>query len=141
MDAGWMMRDWFLGQKNPLKILAEREMTRSILNQTTDGNLVQNFKSYSIDPRTRYGNRHLTIAFFQQFSLMSYAGTKLSPRSMTNPESLTIMILIILKRFPSLRKDSWKRSSSPKESIQVFSRDSDRNSRKQSQTHLPARCL
>ena len=29
MDAGWMMRDWFLGQKNPLKILAEREMTRS----------------------------------------------------------------------------------------------------------------
>jgi len=54
MDAGWMMRDWFLGQKNPLKILAEREMTRSILNQTTDGNLVQNFKSYSIDPRTRY---------------------------------------------------------------------------------------
>ena len=28
MDAGWMMRDWFLGQKNPLKILAEREMTR-----------------------------------------------------------------------------------------------------------------
>ena len=64
MDAGWMMRDWFLGQKNPLKILAEREMTRSILNQTTDGNLVQNFKSYSIDPRTRYGNTHLTIAFF-----------------------------------------------------------------------------
>ena len=68
MDAGWMMRDWFLGQKNPLKILAEREMTRwaecgelkstdnyfrSILNQTTDGNLVQNFKSYSIDPTTR----------------------------------------------------------------------------------------
>ena len=45
MDAGWMMRDWFLGQKNPLKILAEREMTRSILNQTTDSNLVQNFKS------------------------------------------------------------------------------------------------
>ena len=28
MDAGWMKRDWFLGQKNPLKILAEREMTR-----------------------------------------------------------------------------------------------------------------
>ena len=54
LDAGWMMRDWFLGQKNPLKILAEREMTRSILNQTTDGNLVQSFKSYSIDPRTRY---------------------------------------------------------------------------------------
>lgn len=53
MDAGWMMRDWFLGQKNPLKILAEREMTRSILNQTTDSNLIQNFKQYSIDPRTR----------------------------------------------------------------------------------------
>ena len=28
MDAGWMIRDWFIGKKNPLKILAEREMTR-----------------------------------------------------------------------------------------------------------------
>jgi len=54
LDAGWMIRDWFLGKKNPLKILAEREMTRSILNQTTDGNLVQKFKSYTLDPTTRY---------------------------------------------------------------------------------------
>ena len=30
MDAGWMIRDWFIGKKNPLKILAEREMTRSV---------------------------------------------------------------------------------------------------------------
>jgi hypothetical protein len=41
------------GKKNPLKILAEREMTRSILNQTTDANLVQNFKAFSLDPKTR----------------------------------------------------------------------------------------
>jgi len=54
LDAGWMIRDWFLGKKNPLKILAEREMTRSILNQTTDSNLVQNFKSFSLDPKSRY---------------------------------------------------------------------------------------
>eukprot|EP00092_Neocalanus_flemingeri_P006096 GFUD01006567.1.p1 GENE.GFUD01006567.1~~GFUD01006567.1.p1 ORF type:complete len:564 (-),score=170.18 GFUD01006567.1:189-1880(-) len=54
MDAGWMIRDWFIGKKNPLKILAEREMTRSILNQTTDGNVQQSFKDYTIDPTTRY---------------------------------------------------------------------------------------
>merc|ERR1711874_759641 len=54
MDAGWLIRDWMLGKKNPLKMLAEREMTRFILNQTTDGNLVQAFKDYSLDPRTRY---------------------------------------------------------------------------------------
>merc|ERR1712139_236456 len=29
-------------------------MTRSILNQTTDGNLVQKFKNYTLDPTTRY---------------------------------------------------------------------------------------
>ena len=28
LDAGWMIRDWFLAKKNPIKILAEREMTR-----------------------------------------------------------------------------------------------------------------
>jgi len=54
MDAGWMLRDWFIGKKNPLKILAEREMTRSILNQTTDGNIQQKFKDFRIDPTTRY---------------------------------------------------------------------------------------
>jgi len=54
MDAGWMIRDWCLGKKNPLKILAEREMTRSILNQTTDVNLVSKFKSFSLDPTSRY---------------------------------------------------------------------------------------
>jgi len=54
MDAGWMIRDWLIGKKNPLKILAEREMTRSILNQTTDGNIQQSFKDFTIDPTTRY---------------------------------------------------------------------------------------
>jgi len=54
MDAGWMIRDWFIGKKNPLKILAEREMTRSILNQTTDSNIQQAFKEFTIDPTTRY---------------------------------------------------------------------------------------
>ena len=34
MDAGWMIRDWFIGKKNPLKILAEREMTRSVLKRS-----------------------------------------------------------------------------------------------------------
>jgi len=54
LDAGWMIRDWFLAKKNPIKILAEREMTRSILNQTTDGNLVKKYKDFTIDPKSRY---------------------------------------------------------------------------------------
>merc|ERR1712088_1188096 len=54
MDCGWLIRDWMLGKKNPIKMLVEREMTRSILNQTTDGNLIQAFKEFSLDPKTRY---------------------------------------------------------------------------------------
>ena len=29
---------------------------RSILNQTTDGNVIQAFKEYSLDPKSRFGN-------------------------------------------------------------------------------------
>jgi len=54
LDGAWLIRDWMLGKKNPLKMLAEREMTRSILNQTTDYGLNSNFKNYSMDPTTRY---------------------------------------------------------------------------------------
>merc|ERR1711971_1193285 len=54
MDCGWLIRDWMLGKKNPIKMLVEREMTRSILNQTTDGNLIQAFKEFSLDPKSRY---------------------------------------------------------------------------------------
>jgi len=54
LDAGWLIRDWMLGKKNPLKMLAEREMTRFILNQTTDSNVNQDFKDYTMDPTTRY---------------------------------------------------------------------------------------
>merc|ERR1712130_472900 len=44
MDCGWLIRDWMLGKKNPIKMLVERELTRSILNQTTDGNVEQKVK-------------------------------------------------------------------------------------------------
>jgi len=54
LDNAWLIRDWMLGKKNPLKMLAEREMTRFIQNQTTDANLNQSFKDFSIDPKTRY---------------------------------------------------------------------------------------
>jgi hypothetical protein len=43
-----------LGKKNPIKMLVERELTRSILNQTTDSNVMQAFKEYSLDPTSRY---------------------------------------------------------------------------------------
>jgi len=54
MDCGWLIRDWMLGKKNPIKMLVERELTRSILNQTTDSNVMQAFKEYSLDPTSRY---------------------------------------------------------------------------------------
>ena len=35
-------------------VLIIKDVFRSILNQTTDGNLVQAFKDFSLDPKTRY---------------------------------------------------------------------------------------
>jgi len=54
MDAAWMIRDWFLQKKNPLKILAEREMTRFVLPGVTSYTMKTPYSKYTMDPTTRY---------------------------------------------------------------------------------------
>ncbi|PIK37441.1 putative protein-methionine sulfoxide oxidase mical2b-like [Apostichopus japonicus] len=52
-NAAWMIRDWALGEKDPLTILAERE-TLYLTLPMTPGNLSAAHDSYSIDPKSRY---------------------------------------------------------------------------------------
>lgn len=57
LDTAWLLRQWTLAQRNPLDILCERENIYRLLSQTTDGqggNMKSAFKSYTIDPKTRY---------------------------------------------------------------------------------------
>jgi hypothetical protein len=59
MDAAWLLRQWSLDRVNPLDMLAERENIYRLLNQTTDGsggNLRDDYKSFTLDPYTRYRN-------------------------------------------------------------------------------------
>jgi hypothetical protein len=91
-------RDWMLGKKNPLKILAEREMTRSILNQTTDGNLVQAFKDFSLDPTTR---QELQNSLKAGYHFELFTDTKLSRRSLTPSGSTATMTQTTRRRWTS----------------------------------------
>ena len=66
LDTAWMFRQWTLAMdidighgRNPLDILSERENIYRLLSQTTDGqgsNLKDSYKSYTIDPKSRYRN-------------------------------------------------------------------------------------
>jgi len=59
LDAAWMLRQWARGQRNPLDIIAERENIYRLLSQTADGSgggLKDAYKSFTIDPATRYRN-------------------------------------------------------------------------------------
>ena len=52
-----MLRQWALAQRNPYDIITERENIYRLLSQTSDGkssNLKDGYKSYTIDPSTRY---------------------------------------------------------------------------------------
>jgi hypothetical protein len=57
LDTAWLIRQWTLAQRNPLDILCERENIYRLLSQTADGqggNMKSAFKSFTIDPKTRY---------------------------------------------------------------------------------------
>ena len=59
MDTAWQLRQWALAQRNPLDIICERENIYRLLSQTSDGgggNMKSTFKSYTIDPKTRYSS-------------------------------------------------------------------------------------
>lgn len=57
LDAAWLLRQWVMARRNPLDIIAERENIYRLLSQTADGaggGLKDAYKSYTIDPSTRY---------------------------------------------------------------------------------------
>ncbi|KAK9746485.1 LIM domain [Popillia japonica] len=56
MDAAWAIRSWGSDAVTPLEVLAERESIYRLLAQTTPENLNKDYKSYTIEPSTRYPN-------------------------------------------------------------------------------------
>ncbi|XP_044752612.1 F-actin-monooxygenase Mical isoform X2 [Coccinella septempunctata] len=70
LDAAWAIRTWSLGKASPLEVLAERESTYRLLAQTTPDNLNKDWKSYTLDPSTRYPNlNRATVTPHQLVSL------------------------------------------------------------------------
>lgn len=61
LDAAWAIRSWCSGQMTPLDVLAERESIYRLLAQTTPDNLNKDWKSYTLDPSTRYPNLNKTV--------------------------------------------------------------------------------
>lgn len=56
MDAAWAIRSWGSDTATPLEVMAERESIYRLLAQTTPENLNKDYKSYTLDPSTRYPN-------------------------------------------------------------------------------------
>ncbi|XP_063910591.1 F-actin-monooxygenase Mical isoform X3 [Zophobas morio] len=56
LDAAWAIRSWCSGTMTPLDVLAERESIYRLLGQTTPDNLNKEWKSYTLEPATRYPN-------------------------------------------------------------------------------------
>ncbi|KAJ8039072.1 [F-actin]-monooxygenase MICAL3 [Holothuria leucospilota] len=54
LDAAWMIREWSLGERDTLDILAERETLYILLPNTTPVTLSKDLDSYCLHPGTRY---------------------------------------------------------------------------------------
>ncbi|XP_064215891.1 F-actin-monooxygenase Mical isoform X7 [Tribolium castaneum] len=61
LDAAWAIRSWCSGTMTPLDVLAERESIYRLLAQTTPDNLNKEWKSYTLDPATRYPNLNKNV--------------------------------------------------------------------------------
>ncbi|KAL3285151.1 hypothetical protein HHI36_019272 [Cryptolaemus montrouzieri] len=61
LDAAWAIRSWSLAKASPLEVLAERESIYRLLAQTTPDNLNKDWKSYTLDPSTRYPNLNRSV--------------------------------------------------------------------------------
>lgn len=61
LDAAWAIRSWSLGTLTPLDVLAERESIYRLLAQTTPDNLNKDWKSYTLEPSTRYPNLNKSV--------------------------------------------------------------------------------
>ncbi|XP_017769097.1 PREDICTED: protein-methionine sulfoxide oxidase Mical isoform X2 [Nicrophorus vespilloides] len=66
LDAGWAIRSYGSGMSTPLEVLAERESIYRLLAQTTPENLNKDYKSYTLDPVTRYPNLNRSLLMPQQ---------------------------------------------------------------------------
>ncbi|CAH2015469.1 unnamed protein product [Acanthoscelides obtectus] len=56
LDAAWAIRGWGSSSRTSLDVIAERESVYRLLAQTTPDNLNKDWKSYTLDPSTRYPN-------------------------------------------------------------------------------------
>lgn len=66
LDAGWAIRSYGSHSATPLEVLAERESIYRLLPQTTPENLNRDYKSYTLDPSTRYPNLNRNLLLPQQ---------------------------------------------------------------------------
>lgn len=66
MDAGWAIRSWSSETTTSLEVIAERESIYRLLAQTTPDNLNKEWKSYTIDPATRYPNLNRNVVLSHQ---------------------------------------------------------------------------
>jgi len=55
LDTAWLVRNWSVGDRHPLEVIAERESIFQLLSQTTPDNLKKNMAEFTINPITRYG--------------------------------------------------------------------------------------
>lgn len=66
MDASWAIRSWGSETVTALEVIAERESIYRLLAQTTPDNLNKEWKSYTIDPATRYPNLNKNVVLSHQ---------------------------------------------------------------------------
>ncbi|CAH1101979.1 unnamed protein product [Psylliodes chrysocephalus] len=66
LDAAWAIRSWSMGTASPLDTIAERESIYRLLAQTTPDNLNKDWKSYTLDPVTRYPNLNRAVVLPHQ---------------------------------------------------------------------------
>ncbi|CAH0547361.1 unnamed protein product, partial [Brassicogethes aeneus] len=66
LDAAWAIRSWASPTTTPLDVMAERESIYRLLAQTTPDNLNKDWKSYTLDPATRYPNLNKNVVLAHQ---------------------------------------------------------------------------
>ncbi|XP_074038174.1 molecule interacting with CasL isoform X2 [Leptinotarsa decemlineata] len=66
LDAAWAIRCWSMSSYSPLEVIAERESIYRLLAQTTPDNLNKGWKSYTVDPSTRYPNLNKSVVMPHQ---------------------------------------------------------------------------
>ena len=70
MDAVWAIKAWGSGHITPLEVIAERESIYRLLAQTTPENLNKDYKSYTLDPSSRYPNLNKNVLIPHQVTCL-----------------------------------------------------------------------